>query len=69
MCDHDVEHEHDPRAPFGFESVRCKKCGTKFYIPKGEEAEQYDCHVIRFRSYQRAYMAREYRHAGERWEF
>lgn len=29
-------------------------------------AEQHDAHVIRFRSYQRAYMEREYRHAGER---
>lgn len=35
-CDHDVEPEHDPRAPWGFEAWRCKKCGTKFHIPKGE---------------------------------
>lgn len=36
-CDHlEQELEHDPRAPFGFEAVRCKKCGTKFQIPKGE---------------------------------
>jgi hypothetical protein len=35
-CDHDCEPERDPRAPFGFEAVRCKRCGTKFHIPKGE---------------------------------
>jgi hypothetical protein len=35
-CDHDVEEIHDPRKPFGFEAWSCKKCGTKFYIPKGE---------------------------------
>lgn len=35
-CDHEVELVHDPRAPFGFEAVRCEKCGTKFYIPAGE---------------------------------
>ena len=28
--------------------------------------EQYDAHVIAFRWYQRMWMAREYRHAGER---
>lgn len=27
--------------------------------------EQFDLHVIRFRSYQRAWMMREYRKAGE----
>jgi len=36
VCNHDVEQEHDPRAPFGFEAARCKKCGTKFHLPKGE---------------------------------
>lgn len=35
-CDHVVHLEHDPRARFGFEAVRCQKCGTKFHIPKGE---------------------------------
>lgn len=35
-CDHDVEQEHDPRAPWGYEAWRCKKCGHKFHIPKGE---------------------------------
>jgi hypothetical protein len=35
-CDHDVEPEHDPRVPWGFEAYRCKKCGHKFHIPKGE---------------------------------
>lgn len=35
-CDHDIDPEHDPRAPWGFEAWRCKKCGTKFHIPKGE---------------------------------
>lgn len=35
-CDHDVEQEHDPRAPWGFEAWRCQKCGYKFHIPKGE---------------------------------
>jgi hypothetical protein len=29
-------------------------------------AEQYDAHVVAFRWYQRMWMEREYRHAGER---
>lgn len=36
QCDHDAEEIHDPRKPFGFEAWSCRKCGTKFYIPKGE---------------------------------
>jgi hypothetical protein len=36
-CDHtDYEEIHDPRKPFGFEALRCKKCGHKFYNPRGE---------------------------------
>lgn len=35
-CDHDAEQIHDPRKPFGFEAWSCKKCGAKFYIPRGE---------------------------------
>lgn len=35
-CDHDLEQEHDPRKPWGFEAYRCKKCGTKIYNPKYE---------------------------------
>jgi ribosomal protein L37AE/L43A len=36
QCEHDADQEHDPRAPFGFETWRCKKCGTKFHVPKYE---------------------------------
>jgi hypothetical protein len=36
--------------------------------PVVEELDFYDEHVIRFRSYQREWMRREYRMAGERFE-
>jgi len=36
-CGHDdVEEINDPRKPWGFEAWSCKKCGAKFYIPRGE---------------------------------